>query len=173
MPAQTVVASMSVKLTITETLAYGLSSTNYSSNLVPDLQFVAGNSATANAISQIFCKSATSVTLNSGANTTYTLTALTDDAGVARTFANGVKGLVIYVTSRSAGDYLTVGGAATNAWTGICSNGAATLRVFDFAAFGVMNTDKYVVANGSSEQVKITNAGNSAITFKLAFLGNP
>ena len=172
MAAQTVVASLSVKLNITETLAYGLANTNYSSSLVADLQYESGNSAVANGFNQIFCKSATSVTLNSGANATYTLTALTDDAGASRTFVNGVRGLVVYVTSRSAGDYLTIGGAASNAWTGLVNSTSAVLRVYDFAAFGVLNTDKYAVANGSSEQVKITNAGNAAITFKLAVWGN-
>lgn len=172
MAAQSVVASMRVALSINETLTTGLASGNLSTSLVPDLEWVTGNTAVANGINQIFCKSASTVTLNGGANTTYTLTSLTDDAGVSRSFANGVRGLVIYVTSRSAGDYLTVGGAASNAWTGLVNSNTAVLRVYDFAAFGVTKTDKLTVTANSSEQIKITNAGNSAITFKLAVWGN-
>lgn len=169
MAAQTVVASMTVRLTITETLAYGVGSGNYSSSLVPDLQLVAGNSATANAINQYFVKS---TTLNSGANTTFVLTALTDDNGLPRSFANGVKGLKVYATTRTAGDFLTMGNAASAAWVGICSSNTATIRIADFASFDAMSTDKFVVANGSSEQLKFVNAGNSAITFKLIIWGN-
>jgi hypothetical protein len=172
MATQTVVATLRTTLTINETLTTGLASGNYSTSLIPSLEFEAGATNAANSINQIYCKAGSAVTLNSGANTTYTLTALTDEAGRAISFANGVRGLMIYVTSRSAGDYLNVGGAASNAWTGLVNTNGAVLRVYDFAAFGVMNTDKYAVANGSSEQVKITNAGSNAITFKLAVWGN-
>ncbi len=171
MAAQTVQASLAVRLNITETLSTGLSSVNASSDLVPSLQWVAGNAAVANGITQYFCNSASTITLNSGTNTTVTLTSLTDASGSSRTFVNGVKGLLIYVTSRSAGDYLTVGNAAANTWTGFVSVNTATLRVHDFLAVGVMSTDSLGV-NATSNQVKITNSGNAAITFKLAIIGN-
>lgn len=172
MAAKTVTASLVTKLTINETLSTGLSSRIFSTDLLSDLEWVSGNTAVANGLNEIYCKAVSTVTLNSGANTTYTLTNITDDGGRAVAFANGVRGLLIQVTSRSAGDYLNVGAAASNAWTGLVNSNTAVMKVYDFAAFGVLSTDKYAVANGSSEQVKITNAGSNAITFKLAVLGN-
>jgi hypothetical protein len=171
MASQSVVASMSVKLNITETLSTGLASVAASSDLVPAFSWVAGNTATANGVSQYFANSTNTITLNSGANTTLTLTALTDASGSSRTLVNGVRGFMIYVTSRSAGDFLTVGNSSANSWTGFVSVNTATFRVYDFHASAVMNTDKLAVSS-TSNQLRITNAGSNAITFKVALWGN-
>lgn len=171
MAAQTVTATLKCTLSIAETLTTGLSSVNASSDLIPSFSWVSGNSATANAINQYFCNSTNTITLNSGANTTVTLTSLTDASGASRSFANGVRGLVVYVTSRSANSYLLMGNAAANTWTGFISVNTATVKITDFLAVSVANTDTLAV-NATSNQVKFLNVGNSAITFKLAVFGN-
>jgi hypothetical protein len=172
MAAQTVSGSMNVQLSLSEILPHGLSNSTATGQILPSYTLINGNTNTALGINQIFCKGSTAVTLNSNSSVTYTLTSLTDDLGRAVSFANGVRGLAIYVTSRSTGDYLSVGNAASNAWTGIVSTGTATMKVYDFAAFQVASTDKYTATNGSNEQIKILNSGTNAITFKIAVWGN-
>lgn len=174
MAAQVLTGRFTSTINLNETLASGLSnSSSLPGTLSVAFDYTNGNSATAGAINQEFCKGYTTVTLNSGATVTYTLTSLTDDAGRSKSFANGVRGVAIYVTSRSTGDYLNVGAAASNAWTGLVNSNTAVFRVYDFFATAIGNsTDKLAVTASSSEQLKIANAGNSAITFKLAVWGN-
>lgn len=174
MAAQTLTGRFTAKIELSEVLASALTnSQSLPGSLQVSLDYSNGNTATAGAINQEFCKGATTVTLNSNTNATYTLTSLTDDAGRSKSFANGVRGLLIYVTSRSTGGYLEVGAAASNAWTGLVNSNTAVVRVYDFFAVAVGNsTDKYTVTANSSEQIKISNPTNSAITFKLATWGN-
>jgi hypothetical protein len=172
MAAQTLTGKFYARIDINETLASGLSNTSsLPGTLTASYDLVSGNTNTALAIDQEFCKGATTVTLNASASVTYTLTALTDDIGRSKSFANGVRGLSIYVTSRTAGDFLTIGAAATNTWTGLISINTATVKVFDFFATAVASTDKYAVSAGN-DQFKITNGGSNPITFKLATWGN-
>jgi hypothetical protein len=108
---------------------------------------------------------ATGVTLAAGANVTYTLSALTDAIPRTVAFAH-IKGLLITTTTRTAGDYLTTGGAATHAWT----NGPAE-TVYG-ATFHVADLiDGWAVASGSNDQLKITNSGSHSITFSIAAFG--
>ncbi len=172
--AQTLTATLKPSLQVSETLGTNVSSTISDATLVPTISYVAGNSAVALGINADFIKGANTVTLNSSASVTYTLTALTDDATRAITLAGGVRVFYLTVTSRTAGDFLTVGAAASNPWTSpFASANAATasLKVYDFIALGVGSTDKYAVANGSNEQLKIVNSGSNPITFKVALLG--
>ena len=105
------------------------------------------------------------------ASVTYTLTSLTDDIARTVTLAGGVRLVLLSVTSRTAGDYLTVGAAASNPWTSPFAGTTPALKVFDLLVLGIGSTDKYAVANGSNEQLKIVNSGSNPITFKLALLG--
>ncbi len=171
MAAQTVEATLTVKLSIAETSLNGLTSAKATGYLNTVFDWTNGVAANTNAINQIFCKAVTAVTLNGGTNTTYNLLSLTDDEGVSRSFANGVRGVLIQVTSRTAGNYLLVGNASANSWTGFCSVNTATLRVVDNLTTASTLTDVLPV-NATSNQVRIANPGNSAITFKLAVWGN-
>ncbi len=171
--AQTLTATFKPTLEVAETLSTNLTSTISDATLISPIQYVAGNGAVALGINADFIKGVNPVTLNSSASQTYTLTALTDDATRAITLAGGVRILVLYVTSRTAGDYLTVGAAAANPWTSFLSGttpASASISRPRFA-LAVGSTDKYVVANGSNEQLKIVNSGSNPITFKLALLG--
>ena len=173
MAAQVVSGYIRAQIGLSEIINSSLSvNAAISGEITPSYSYVNGASNTALGANQIFVKGASPVTLNSSSSVTYTLTAITDELGRSVSFANGVRGLAIYVTSRSAGDYLLVGNAGTNPWTGVVSTGTATVRVYDFFAVSVASTDKFTVANGSSEQVKIANAGTNAITFKIAVWGN-
>lgn len=169
--AQTLSANIGGRLEVAETLSTGFANGVLDTTLTPALAYVSGNSNTALALNASFIKGANTVTLNASANTTYTLTALTDDAGRSITLAGGVRVLVIHVTSRTAGDYLTVGAAGTNPWTSPFNGTAPALKVFDLLVLGVGSTDKYAVTINSNEQLKVTNSGSNPITFKLALLG--
>lgn len=134
--------------------------------------FVAGTSATANAVNQYYTKAGTlAVTLASGATVTYTLTALTDALGRATTFAGGVRGFWIKVTARTAGDFLTVGAAGTNPWVSMFAGTTPALKVFKYFCIEADLTDKYAVTASSNEQLKITNSGSNSMTFELGLIG--
>ena len=112
-----------------------------------------------------------SPTLYQAATVTYTLTALTDALGRSATFAGGVRGLWIRVTSRTAGDYLTVGAAGTNPWTSMFGGTTPTIKVFKFLCVAADLTDEYAVTASSNEQLKITNSGSNSITFEIGLIG--
>lgn len=169
--AQTLTASFGNGLRVSETFNTGPASSVADSSIVPGITFVAGNAAAALGINASFLKCVNSVTLNSGASVTYTLTNMTDDTARTISMAGGVRFVMIAVTSRTAGDYLTVGQAATNPWTSPFVGTTPGLKVWDLAVLGVGSTDKYAVAAGSNEQLKITNSGSNPITFKPALLG--
>jgi hypothetical protein len=169
--AQTLTARTTGGIQVTETLTTNFGSTVSDYTLPLSISYVSGNSANSLAINASFIHGTNTVTLATGANATYTLTSLTDDAGRSVTMAGGVRMLVLYVTSRSAGDYLTVGAAGTNPWTSPFSGTTPALKVYDLLVLGVGSTDKYTVAAGSNEQLKITNSGSNSITFKVGILG--
>ena len=169
--AQVLTAVLKPSLEITETFSTNLASTLSDATLTPVIQYVSGNSAVSLGIEADFVKGVNPVTLNSAASVTYTLTSLTDDATRSITLAGGVRLVYLSVTSRTAGDYLTVGQAASNPWTSPFVGTTPGVKVFDVLILGVGATDKYAVAGGSNEQLKITNSGSNPITFKLALLG--
>jgi hypothetical protein len=110
------------------------------------------------------------VTLAAGASVTYTLSALADDLGRAVALV-GVRALLIEITARTAGDYLTVGNAGTNPWAAPFGGGTQTAKVFKRLLLVADKTDKYAVAAGSSDQLKITNSGAASVTFDVAAVG--
>jgi len=172
MAAQTVTASMATQISVSETMSQALSnSVPATGQIVPSFAYVNGNSATALGINQYLARGVTTVTLNASANTTIVLTNTTDDIGRTVAFANGVRGIAVYATSRTTGDFLTIGAAATNTWTGLISVNTATVKVFDYFQVSVASTDKYAVSAGN-DQLKITNGGSNPITFKYVILGN-
>ncbi len=169
--AQTLAANLKASLEVSETFSTNLASTQSDATSAPTIQYVSGNSAVSLGLNADFIKGVNPVTLNGSASVTYTLTALTDDATRAITLAGGVRVLYLSVTSRTAGDFLTVGAAASNPWTSIFAGTTPALKVFDLLVLGVGSTDKYAVTNASNEQLKIINSGSNPITFKLALLG--
>lgn len=164
-PAQNINASLSAGYAVTESLAYGFSSQNVPMQLLPVFSFTNGNGvASPNLVDDHFEKT---ITLNSGASVTLTLSALTDDLGRSVAFA-AVAALILYPTVRTAGDKLTVGGAAANPWTAIASG---TVPVFGLLFMVADGVDGFAVSAGASDQLKITNSGANQITFKLGIVG--
>lgn len=110
------------------------------------------------------------VVLAAGASVTYTLSALADDLG--RTVALvKVRAIVVIVTARTAGDYLTVGNAGSNPWTAPMSGTSPTFKVYKMYASVMDKTDGLAVTAGSADQLKFTNSGSNALTFTVAFVG--
>jgi hypothetical protein len=107
------------------------------------------------------------VTLAAGASVTYTLSALADDIGRTVAFAR-VRRLSLRITAKTGGDYLTVGGAATNPWTAPWSG---TVTVRDYLLDVAAGATAHVVSAGSSDQLKITNSGSNPLTFEVALSG--
>ena len=136
-------------------------------------QFGNGTSATAAAINLQYIEGAGNQrTLAAAASVTLTLSNLTDQLGRNFSMVGGVRALALIVTSRTAGDFLTVGAAASNPLTSLFSGTTPALKVWDLLILGVYNTaDKYAVAASSADQLKITNSGSNPITFELALLG--
>lgn len=171
--AQTLTGSIYTTITTTETLIYSGQSISPQSVITVNPQFSNGTSATAAAINQQYIEGAANPrTLAAGASVTLTLSALVDQLGRSFSMAGGVRALAIIVTSRTAGDFLTVGAAATNPWSSLFAGTTPALKVWDLLILSVYNTaDKYAVAAGSNEQLKIINSGSNPITFEIALLG--
>lgn len=170
--AMTVNAKLSANWTIDETLPILGSAQQVEGVSGLTDQFVPGTSGTANAVDGYFAKLAVNaVTLTAGASVTYTLTALVDPMGRTVTFAGGVRGFWIRVLTRTAGDFLTVGAAATNPWTAMFAGTTPAIKVFKFFCVEVDLTDKYAVTAASNEQLKIVNSGSNSITFELGLVG--
>lgn len=159
-------SSLKTTLTVTEAVAYGSASQNVDSKLAANLAYTNGT-GTDQANLQW---GKTGVTLAGGASVTYTLSSLTDDLGRAVAFT-GVRLLVISVTSRTAGDYLTVGNAASNPWAAPFGGGTHTTKVYTFLAVAADKTDKFVVSSGSSDQLKLVNSGSNSLTFSIHIVG--
>jgi hypothetical protein len=171
--AQTLTGQIYLTLSTTETLIYGPQSLAALGTFTVNTTFANGTSATAAAINNQYVEGANNQrTLAAGASVTLTLSALVDQLGRTVSMAGGVRALAIIVTSRTAGDFLTVGAAATNPWTALFSGTTPALKVWDLLVLSVYNTaDKYAVTAASSEQLKITNSGSNPITFEIAILG--
>lgn len=169
-----VTAKISATCTIDETLNMFGTTTSQPNEGVSQLSelYVSGTSATPNGVNTYLSKAGTfATTLAAGASVTFTLTALTDALARAVTFAGGVRGFWIKVTSRTAGDFLTIGQAATNPWTSMFVGTTPGLKVYKYFCIECDQTDKYAVAAGSNEQLKITNSGSNSMTFELGLIG--
>lgn len=174
MAAQTITGSVGRSqkfLEIDEVLPAPFNSGQVASYLTPSFAYVNGTSATALAINQWFVPASSPITLAASASVTYTLTALTDAISRPVSFAGGVKIWGILVTSRTAGDYLTVGQAASNPWTSWLVGTTPGVKVYDFFALAVDKTDKYAVTASSNEQIKVVNSGSNPITFNFLMAG--
>ena len=139
--------------------------------IAPSQSYSTGASAVASAINLHFEAASTPVTLASSASVTYTLSSLTDLLGRNFSMAGGVRLLVIQVTSRTAGDHLTLKPGATHGWTALVTGTTPVITIWDFFAVGVGNTDKYAITAGSNDQFTITNAGSNSITFSIGIAG--
>jgi hypothetical protein len=172
--AFTVVAKLESKWTIDETInLFGVTSASplEATSLLTE-NFVTGTSGTANAVDTYYVKAGTNaVTLASAATVTYVLSSLTDPLGRSVTFAGGVRGLWVKVTTRVAGDYLTIGAAGTNPWTALFAGTTPAIKVFKFLCIEADLTDKYTVTASSNEQLKFTNSGSNSLTFEFGLIG--
>jgi hypothetical protein len=152
--------NLTVSDSMTEQLSYGAFAQVIPGGETPTWSWANGTGA--NLVDEHFEQS---YTLASGASVTLTLSALVDGLGRTAAFAR-VRKYYINMTTYVDGDYLTLGGAATNAWA---ANPIAACYDFMLAVYpGVAG---YVVASGSSDQLKITNSGANPITFLIAFAG--
>ena len=159
---------------ITEVLSLGAINEPVQATSAPAYQFTNGTSSTGTVANVIDLhwelSGANAVTLASSASVTYTLSALTDSEGRTVALAR-VRKLLIWLVSRTDGDYLSVGNAASHAWTGLCSSGTATLKVYDQLSAVAANAVGLVVSSGSSDQLKIVNSGSASITFGINISG--
>lgn len=82
-----------------------------------------------------------------------------------------IKGLVIRNTTTTAGSKLTVGAAASNAWTGWTSVAASTLYVDpNGILFLWAPSATSWVTSGSSKNIKI-DAGANTIVYRIVIIG--
>jgi len=160
---------------ITETLSVigGVNATTQQ-QVGPIYQFVNGSSTGGTVASTVDehweLSGVNAVTLASSATVTYTLSALTDVAGRTIALARARK-VLIWITSRSDGDYLSVGAATVHPWTAWISSGTVTVPVFDSLTMVAANKVGLVVNAGVSDQLKITNSGSNPITFGINISG--
>lgn len=171
MAAQTLVGKLVANLEVDETLPIGWSTATPPNYLNQTVNFVTGNSAVSLGINQWFTPASPPITLAASASVTYVMTSLTDGLGRSLSMAGGIRHLGLIVTSRTAGDYLTVGQAGTNPLTSMFVGTTPGIKVYDILILSVLGTDKYTVAGGSNEQLKITNSGSNPITFNFVTLG--
>ncbi len=157
--------------TITEVLSLGAISQPVQATAAVTFEFATGTSTAgtvANVIDERWELSGTNaVTLAASASVTYTLSALTDTEGRTISLARYRK-LLIWLTSVTDGDYLSVGVAGTHplplgATVAIPVTGA----LVDIAP----NKTGKVVAAGSADQLKIVNSGSASITFGINISG--
>jgi len=83
-----------------------------------------------------------------------------------------VKALLIVNIATTAGEELLVGGAAAQAWA--APFGASTHKVrvpADSCLLLVNRKSGWAVANGSSDVLRIANAGTGDITYRIAVVG--
>lgn len=163
---QNINTSLSVNLTTVEAITLGSSTNNFP---VPSLYSHSWAPGTLADSANLHWESG-AVTLAGGASVTYTLSALIDTVGRSIALV-GVRFLMLAVTVRSAGDKLTLGGAALNPWAAPFGAAAQTLTVWDLLLLTASNTDRFAVTAGASDQLKITNSGTSPITFNLTLGG--
>lgn len=159
-----VTENINLNNTVAENFEIGLTEAPLQGQLLPG--YALGNGT---AIGQIDLRwelgFKTALTLAASASVTYTLSALTDEGGRAVAFAR-VKKLIVFLVTRTDGDFLTVGGASSHAWTAV-----PTFEVYDLEAKVNNQTTAFVVTASSSDQLKITNSGSNSITFQIALSG--
>jgi hypothetical protein len=113
-------------------------------------------------------------TLNAAANDDLDLTALVHTifgSTVTISFAK-IKAILIVNTSTTAGDDLTVGGAASQEWTAWVAAAGDKVRVPADSCLLISNRKTgWTVTNGASDTLRITSAGANPITYKIAVLG--
>jgi hypothetical protein len=156
--------SIALTYRINETLAYGLASESVQSEVLPSFALAAGTGSDQADLHW----SKSGVQLTATGTTTYTLSALADDLGRTVALAK-VKALLIYPTTRSAGDKLIVGAAASHPWNGPWGTGAKEVKALYLDVADL--TDNWAVSSGSSDQLQITASGSNAITFDIAVVG--
>ena len=83
-----------------------------------------------------------------------------------------IKAFLIVNTASTAGQDLTLGAAASNAWIGPLGAGTHTLDVpADSSALLVNRKNGWSVADGTSDVLRIANSGTSDITYRIAIVG--
>jgi hypothetical protein len=172
--AQAITGKLAITYTVYESFVYGaVPSSGFpaTNSIAPSQTYSTGISSTGSAIDLHFEKSNTPVTLAASASITYTLSSLTDDLGRNFSMAGGVHILVIAVTSRTAGDHLTLTPGATHGWTALVSGTSPVIKIWDLFAVSVAQTDGYAISAGSNDQFTITNAGSNSITFNIGIAG--
>ncbi len=110
------------------------------------------------------------ITLAAGGSVTFVLSALTDALGRTVAFAR-VRKLVIWITSKTGTDYLTVGGASLHDWTAIVGATGNTFVVRSLELKVAEDATAFPVTSGTSDQLKITNSGSASVTFSLSLSG--
>jgi hypothetical protein len=172
--AQVVTATFNPTITVQEQISYGALGANSSpatGNINPTIAYVNGASGTSNGINLHIEEALNPITLASGASITLTLSSLTDDLGRNFSMVGGVRLFSIYVTIRTAGDYLTLSPGSTHGWTGFLGGTTPTIKVYKYFAIAVDLTDVYPVVAATTDQITITNSGSHSMTFQYAFEG--
>jgi hypothetical protein len=170
---QLVTGRLNVSYSVTETLAYGAAgASNFAQGTInPIISYNNGASAVAASINLHYEEYTNPITLTAASSQTFTLSSLTDDLGRNFSMAGGVRMLIVYVITRTAGDWLTLKPGATHGWTALVAGTTPDIVIWDFLAVGVGQTDGYAVTAGSNDQFTITNAGSHSITFGIGIGG--
>lgn len=163
---QAVTQTVAVNNTVTEVLSLG---TAVAANLqeVSQPTYSYGNGVTAASIDFVFQRT---YTLAAGASTTLVLSGVVDDIGRTITFAR-IKTLEVKVTAKTGNDALTCGGAAVNPITSLMGGTTPTFTVRRYHLVIADDATGFVVAAGSSDQLKITNSGTASMTFVVSISG--
>jgi hypothetical protein len=163
---QAVTQTIAVNNTVTEVLSLG---TAIAANLqeVSQPTYSYGTGTTAASIDFAFQHT---YTLAAGASTTLVLSALIDDIGRTVAFAR-IKTLELKITVKTANDSLTCGGAASNPITSLMGGTTPTFTVRRYHLVIADDATGFVVAAGSSDQLKITNSGTASMTFIVSISG--
>jgi hypothetical protein len=113
-------------------------------------------------------------TLASGASDDLDLNALTNTIFGSTVTINmaKVKAILIVNTATTAGEDLTVGGAAAQEWTAWVGAAGDKVRVPADSCLLITNRKSgWSVTNGASDTLRVTNTGAGSITYKIAVLG--
>jgi hypothetical protein len=88
-----------------------------------------------------------------------------------RSFAK-IKAIHIVNTSTTTGDDLTVGGAAAQEWTAWVGAAGDKVKIPADSCLLISNKKTgWIVTDGASDTLRITNAGANPVTYKIAILG--
>ncbi|MCG8586903.1 MAG: hypothetical protein MI757_19540 [Pirellulales bacterium] len=113
-------------------------------------------------------------TLSVAANEDFDLTALARTVfGNATTVAMAtVKAMLIVNTNTAAGEDLSIGNAASNAWVGPFGAATHTLDVpADSSVLLVNRKSGWSVSASSADMLRIANNGTGDITYRIALVG--